>query len=44
MKKNMMYNGYTAESDLIKWFWEILQDYEDDMRAMFIFFVTGIKN
>lgn len=41
LKKNTEYNGYTEHSDVIKWFWEVLESYTGRERAEFLQFVTG---
>ena len=33
--------NYTRDSQIIKWFWEILRDWDSDMRVNFLQFVTG---
>lgn len=32
--------GYTESSIQIIWFWEILQDFDNEMKSKFLFFVT----
>ena len=29
MRKNMVYNGYFNDSQIIEWFWEIMNEYDD---------------
>jgi len=33
--------GYTAEDDVIVWFWELVTDWDQEMRARLLQFVTG---
>ena len=41
LKNNTEYHNYTQDSQVILWFWEVMQDFEQDERAEFIQFVTG---
>ena len=42
MKNNTKYSGgYSALSDIIKWFWEIIEEFDDKLRASFLVFVSG---
>ncbi|EGR31754.1 ubiquitin- hect domain protein, putative [Ichthyophthirius multifiliis] len=42
MKQNLIFkNGYNQDSDQIKWFFEILEEYDQEQRAAFLFFTTG---
>ena len=34
-------NGYTMESNIIKWLFEILEEWNEEERAKFLFYVTG---
>ena len=43
-KNNTIYENYTSESQVIKWFWEITESFDFNERAEFLQFVTGIKN
>ncbi len=43
MKLHAQYSGYTQDSQLIKWLWEILQDFSQKELATFLFFVSGSK-
>ncbi|OWF50952.1 E3 ubiquitin-protein ligase HACE1-like [Mizuhopecten yessoensis] len=40
-KANTDYNGYCEASDIIKWFWEILEDSNEHERVQLLQFVTG---
>jgi hypothetical protein len=41
LKRNTEYYGYHANSNVIKWLWEILESYSTRERAEFLQFVTG---
>ncbi|EAS04336.2 kinesin motor domain protein (macronuclear) [Tetrahymena thermophila SB210] len=41
LKQNLNYQTYTKDSDQIKWLFEILEEYNQEQRAGFLFFVTG---
>ena len=40
-KNNTIYENYTEESDVVKYFWEIIEFFDNDERAEFLQFVTG---
>ena len=40
-KKNTLYENYTEETPIIKYFWEIIESYDNNERAEFLQFVTG---
>eukprot|EP00731_Ephydatia_muelleri_P035971 Em0186g2a len=40
-KKNTEYDGYTANDDVIVWFWKAVSNYDNEMRARLLQFVTG---
>ena len=40
-KNNTIYENYTEESDVVKFFWEIIESFDNDERAEFLQFVTG---
>ena len=40
-KKNTIYEGYTEDSPVIKYFWEIIESYTNEQRAEVLQFVTG---
>ena len=40
-KKNTLYENYTEETPIIKYFWEIMESYDNNERAEFLQFVTG---
>ena len=42
LKNNTQYENYNQESQVIKWFWEIFECYDNSERAEFLQFVTGI--
>lgn len=41
MKKFAMYSGYGEDSDQVKWMFEILEQQDEEIKALFLFFVTG---
>lgn len=41
LKENTVYQNYTAESPVVKWLFEVLEEFENSERAEFIQFVTG---
>ncbi|KAL4487295.1 hypothetical protein ABPG73_005805 [Tetrahymena malaccensis] len=41
LKQNMNFSTYTKDSEQIKWLFEILEEYDQEQRAGFLFFVTG---
>ncbi|EAS07044.2 HECT domain ubiquitin transferase (macronuclear) [Tetrahymena thermophila SB210] len=42
MKKNTKYSGnYDQDSHQIKWLWEVLEQFDEEMKQSFIFFLTG---
>ena len=40
-KNNTIYENYNEESDVVKYFWEIIESFDNDERAEFLQFVTG---
>jgi len=40
-KKNTQYENYNENTPIIKYFWEIIESYDDNERAEFLQFVTG---
>ena len=40
-KDNTIYENYNEESKIIKYFWEIIESFDNDERAEFLQFVTG---
>ena len=41
MKKYVELNGYTKQSEQIKWLWEILEEFSQEELAAFLYFVSG---
>ena len=41
MKESVHLNGFTNESPVILWLWEVLEEYTETQKATFHFFVTG---
>lgn len=44
MKANTVYSGgYTHDSPIVLWFWEIMSSFDNEMRRAFLWFVTCCK-
>jgi HECT-domain (ubiquitin-transferase) len=41
LKENTVYSNYTAETPVVKWLFELLEEFDNSERAEFIQFVTG---
>jgi E3 ubiquitin-protein ligase HUWE1 len=41
LKNNTIYENYNTETHVIKWFWELMDSYDNNERAEFLQFVTG---
>jgi E3 ubiquitin-protein ligase HUWE1 len=41
LKENTDYQGYTKDSEVIQWLWEILETFDHQAKASFVQFVTG---
>lgn len=41
LRVNTQYEGYSRDSEIILWFWEIMETFDQRTRALFIQFVTG---
>ncbi|GAB2258516.1 hypothetical protein Droror1_Dr00014676 [Drosera rotundifolia] len=41
LKANTDYSGYTSASNIIQWFWEVVQSFSKEDMARFLQFVTG---
>jgi E3 ubiquitin-protein ligase HUWE1 len=42
MKNNTKYQGgYSAINMTIKWFWEVLEEFDDKLKASFMLFISG---
>ena len=41
LKSLIRYVGYTGKDNIIKWFWEVMEEYTEEERTSFLFFVTG---
>ena len=41
LRDNTEYQGYAPDSDLITWFWEVLEEFSNEQRAQLLQFVTG---
>ena len=45
MKLHVKYTGaYNESSQQIIWFWEIFEEFDDNMKSSFLFFLTGRTN
>lgn len=42
MKQYAAYEEYEETSTIIRWFWEILEEFTEEDKANFLFFTTGI--
>ena len=43
LKANTEYHEYSANSEIIRWFWELLSDFNSNEKAGFLQFVTGFR-
>ena len=41
LEESVIYEGYTKESQVIKWFWEVLHGFDDGQKKKFLLFSTG---
>ena len=41
MKETAILSSYTKDAPVIVWLWEILEEYTDEQRASFHFFLSG---
>jgi E3 ubiquitin-protein ligase HUWE1 len=41
LRQNTEYQGYTADSPVIQWFWRAVADFGQEERALLVQFVTG---
>jgi E3 ubiquitin-protein ligase HUWE1 len=41
LKKNTLYQGYTENSQQIKWFWEYMEGINSEEKMNFLQYVTG---
>jgi len=41
MKKHIVLQGYTKNSQIVKWFWEILDEFNQEEVAAFLYFASG---
>jgi len=41
LKENTEYHGYNSNAQVIKWFWEVMEDIDQTQKANFLQFVTG---
>lgn len=40
-KLHTVYSGYDNDSDVIKWFWEVIEEFSQNERVLMLQFVTG---
>ena len=40
-KRNTEYSGYMAGDQVVLWFWKAVENYDEEMRARLLQFVTG---
>lgn len=41
LKESTSYSTYTSDSMHIKWLWEIVESWDQELRKKFLFFITG---
>jgi len=41
MKKHVEYNGYSSSNQIVKWLWEILEEFKHEELAAFLSFISG---
>jgi len=41
LRKNTEYRGYTSDSATIQWFWQVVHEFSQEEKALFLQFVTG---
>ena len=41
LEKSCRYEGYTKDSQAVKWFWEVLHDFPLEKKKAFLMFSTG---
>lgn len=41
LKSVAVYERFSPDDQIIKWFWEIIEEYSDQMKRKFLSFVTG---
>lgn len=41
MKKYAIYKGMAKDSDVAKWFWEVLEEFSQEEMSQFMYFLTG---
>jgi hypothetical protein len=41
MKKFTEYVGFPKDHFIMKWFWEIMEEFSEEMKANFLFFLSG---
>ena len=41
LRINTEYKNYTIDSPVIRWFWQILSEFDQEQKALFLQFVTG---
>jgi len=43
LRRNVVYQGYTENHEAIKWFWEILHEFDTSQRQAFLRFCTSVS-
>ena len=41
MEKNSICISYNKEDNIVKWLFEVLREYDEDMKAKFLFYILG---
>lgn len=41
LRQNTEYRGYTVDSPVIQWFWQIISEFDQEQKALLLQFVTG---
>lgn len=44
LKDNTEYNGYTEDSIVIKWFWEVVGSFDQQQLSALLYFITGTSS
>ena len=43
MEKYVVYSAYTKDDNICKWLFEILREYDENMKAKYLFYILGIN-
>ena len=41
MQKYCIYNAYSKDQNIVKWLFEILREFDENMKAKFLFYILG---